>query len=92
MLTIARELARYRVDNTERVLQLEQQEAAMRLVDSPASAGGASYVVDSDLHLDGEASISALVADYLAQARRMGVVPMTEARLRSLLGSADRDA
>ncbi len=89
----ARELARYRVNSIsiERVLELEQDETAVRLVDRAASGVSPTYVVDSDLHLDDETAITALVADYLAQAQRMGMVPMTKGRLSALLGAADHD-
>jgi hypothetical protein len=87
------ELARYTVAGQARVLCAERSRSSARITDRPRSGAGRSYVVESDLRQDdAEHALGALVADYLAQARELGEVPMASAAVRQMLGTAGADA
>jgi hypothetical protein len=76
------ELARYRAGGNERVIYGQRVDGVVRVTDRPASEGGRSYLVERALEQDGYAALQALVADYTAQARRLGAVPMSTSAVR----------
>ncbi len=82
------ELARYTVSSAERVLHGQQSDGRVSVTDSPACGGGRSYLIESDLELDDEGQLVALVADYIAQARELGEIPMASSAVRRLLDRA----
>jgi hypothetical protein len=76
------ELARYRLSSGERVLCAERiKGSGVCVVDVPAHAGGRRYVVERNVHLDGNAGLRALLDDYIAQAKDCGRVPMATSAL-----------
>jgi len=70
------ELARYTVPSGARVLHGQRVNGVVRVTDVPATGLGRSYLVERELERDGYAAVQALVADYLAQAERLGDIPM----------------
>ena len=48
----------------------------VRVTDNPAGGRGRAYLVERELEQDGHAALVALVADYVEQAERHGVIPM----------------
>jgi hypothetical protein len=85
------ELARYTLSGGERVLQGKLIDGSLNVTDSPAAGGGRSYVVESDLELEGSGALEALVADYLKRARELDEVPMASAAVRQLFIAAGAD-
>jgi hypothetical protein len=81
MLSEKVELARYHLRSGERVLCAERIQGKMCVVDMPAQPGGRRYVVERNVHPDGNAGLKALLADYVAQARDCGRVPMATSAL-----------
>jgi hypothetical protein len=61
----------------------------VRLSDVPASPGGRAYLVERGLEQDGNSALSALIADYLDQARTLAEVPMAVSPLNSTDSSGD---
>ena len=49
---------------------------SVRVTDNPAGGRGRAYLVERELEQDGNAALQALVADYVEQAERHGVIPM----------------
>lgn len=86
------ELARYKVTRGERVVYGQRVNGCVRVIDRPAAGDGRSYVVERQLELDGYPALTALVADYLEQARELDEVPMASNAVRQLLGQAGPDA
>ena len=80
------ELGRYRTVKGERIVYGQRVDGVVRVTDRPASAGGRSYLVERDLASNDE--LTALVADYLAQAEKLGRVPMSIDPLESELEAA----
>lgn len=79
------ELTRYSVtDGGQRILYRRQVDGHVRVVDRPAG-GGRSYLVESELELDGADAIDAMVADYLRQARKLDAIPMQTSVVRRYL-------
>jgi len=76
------ELERYRVSSGERILYAQQINGGMRITDRPAAGAGRSYLVDRELEQD---ELSALVADYIAQADKLGEIPMASSVIRRYL-------
>jgi hypothetical protein len=70
------ELGRYRVSSGERVIVGQRVNGVVRISDVPAAGRGRAYLIERELEQDGYAALKALVADYLAQAVRLGAVPM----------------
>jgi hypothetical protein len=73
------ELARYTVSTGERILYGQRIAGVVRITDCPASGRGRAYLVERELEREtvgAYAALRALVADYLAQARRHDEVPM----------------
>lgn len=86
------ELARYTVSGCERVVYGQRVNGCVRVIDRPGSGDGRSYVVERQLELDGYPALTALVADYLEQARELDEVPMASNAVRQLLAQAGPDA
>jgi hypothetical protein len=86
------ELARYTVTGGERVMYGQRVDGCVRVIDRPVSGAGRSYVVERELDLDGRPALTALVADYLEQARELDEVPMASDAVRQLLAQAGPDA
>lgn len=82
------ELARYTVGGCERILYGQRIDGVVRITDCPADGSGRSYLVERELEQEGIGALEALhalVADYLAQARRLGQVPMATSAVREYL-------
>jgi hypothetical protein len=74
------ELARYTVGGVERALYGQRVEGVVRVTDVPLSVRGGAYLVERGLEQEGanpNAALRALIDDYLAQAARLGAVPMS---------------
>jgi hypothetical protein len=71
------ELARYRTPDGQRVLYGQRVDGVVRVTDRPVGSAGRSYLVERGLEQDGNGALQALVADYLQQAERFGVTPMS---------------
>jgi hypothetical protein len=69
-----RELARYRISTGERIIVGQRVLAVVRLTDVPADGRGRRYLIERGL--TAMAELEAVVADYLAQARRWDAVPV----------------
>jgi hypothetical protein len=70
------ELGRYRIEEGERILVGQRVDGDVQITDRPLGRSGRAYLVE-----DGIASmeeLAALVADYRAQAERLGDCPMRE--------------
>jgi hypothetical protein len=75
---IRRELGRYTIDGTDRILFGQRVDrATIKIIDKPATleAGRRSYSVDALAASEGYAALQALVNDYLAQAHRTNRIP-----------------
>lgn len=68
------ELARYLSDTGERLLIGQRLDGIVHVFDEPATGNSPSFTVDT--HLDTNSELQALVADYLAKAKRLGYAPM----------------
>jgi hypothetical protein len=78
------ELGRYRTDaGVERVLYGQRVANVVRITDVPVDHPGRAYLVERGLEQDGYAALLALVTDYLDQANRLGVPPMSTTILDS---------
>ena len=72
------ELGRYRTDSgIERIIYGQRVATVVRITDVPAKPSGRAYLVERGLEEDGHAALLALVQDYLDQANRLGVPPMS---------------
>ena len=72
------ELGRYRTDaGVERVLYGQRVRNVVRVTDVPVDRPGRAYLVERGLEQDGYAALLAVVKDYLDQADRLGVPPMS---------------
>ena len=72
------ELGRYRTNaGVERVLYGQRVATVVRVTDVPVDHPGRAYLVERGLEEDGYAALLALVRDYLEQADRLGVPPMS---------------
>lgn len=67
------ELARYTVDEGERVIYAQRILGVVRLVDEPSHSDGRRYVIERELTVMAE--LEAIVADYLEQAAIWNVIP-----------------
>ncbi len=71
------ELGRYlTAAGAERVLYGQRIATVVRITDVPAEPGGRAYLVERGLEQDGYAALIALVTEYLAHARELGIPPM----------------
>ncbi len=70
------ELGRYAISAGERVIYGQRVAGVVRLVDVPGGGHGRAYLIERELEQDGLSALQALVTDYLAQAVRLGEVPM----------------
>jgi hypothetical protein len=78
------ELGRYLTDaGVERVLYGQRVATVVRVTDVPVDHPGRAYLVERGLEEDGYAALLALVRDYLDQANRLGVPPMSTTVLNS---------
>jgi hypothetical protein len=73
------ELARYRVNDGERILYGQRIDGVVRVTDRSAQPGGRSFLVERGLH--SKAELDALIADYLDQAKALHIPPVA-ARLQ----------
>jgi hypothetical protein len=80
------ELARYTVAEGERIVYGQRIDGVVRVTDRPASPGDRCYLVERGLKSKDE--LDALVADYVAQARRMGAPPLATSPLDRCLDAA----
>ena len=72
------ELGRYRTAaGVERVLYGQRVATVVRVTDVPVESPGRAYLVERGLEEDGYAALLALVRDYLEEAKRLGVPPMS---------------
>ena len=72
------ELGRYRTEaGVERVLYGQRVASVVRITDVPVEQPGRAYLVERGLEQDGYAALLAVVQDYLEQASRLGVPPMS---------------
>ncbi len=69
-----RELARYHADVGERRIVGHRVDGTVQLRDEPAEGAGRRYVIEPDL--TSLAELEAIVADYVAMAKRKGYIPM----------------
>jgi hypothetical protein len=69
------ELARYRVSAGERILKGQRVMGVVRVTDVPADGHGRRYLVEREL--TSRLEVDGIVADYLDQAQRWDVVPVT---------------
>ena len=84
------ELAAYTLpDGTGRILIGQRVDGVVRVSDLPSGPGGGrAHLVERGLEQDGHAALTALVDDYLAQAARLGRVPMATSPLERYLEGA----
>jgi hypothetical protein len=75
------ELACYTVPAGQRVLYGQRINGGVRITDVPATGRGRAYLVERELEKDGYGALKALVADYLAQAERLGAIPIATSPL-----------
>ena len=79
------ELGRYRTaTGVERVLYGQRVPNVVRVTDVPVERPGRAYLVERGLEEDGYAALLALVDDYLVQANRLRVPPMSTTILNTL--------
>jgi hypothetical protein len=76
--SISREVSRYKLGETVRVLSVERDGDTVQLIDRAVFGQGTSYLVEPDIGMDDPASLQALAADYTRQAERLGEVPMSD--------------
>ena len=76
-------LGRYRTPDSERVVYGQRIDGVVRVTDRPVRPGGRSYLVERGLETRDE--LTALVADYVAQAEKLGRPPMSLDPLESEL-------
>ena len=82
------ELARYTVSSGQRIIYGQRVDGVVRITDCPAEGGARAYLVERQLEQDGLnslAALKALVAEYLAEARRHDEVPMATSEVRRYL-------
>jgi len=79
------ELGRYAISAGERVIYGQRVAGVVRLVDVPGGGHGRAYLIERELEQDGLSALQALVTDYLAQAARLGDVPMAVSPLDRFL-------
>ena len=79
------ELGRYAISAGERVIYGQRVAGVVRLVDVPGGGHGRAYLIERELEQDGMSALQALVTDYLAQAARLGEVPMAVSPLDRFL-------
>jgi hypothetical protein len=84
------ELALYHVDSGERAIVGQRVNGLVRISDVPAVGRGRAYLIERELEQDGYAALKALVADYLAQAARLGAVPMAVSPLERYLRGIEK--
>ena len=68
------ELGRYTTDEGERLLVGQRVDGIVQITDRPLARGGRSYLVEAGI--DSMEELAALLADYKAQAARLGDCPM----------------
>lgn len=67
-------MATYTADVGERQIVGQRVDGAVRLYDEPARHGGRRWVIEPVV--ESKAELEAIVADYVAKAKRLGYVPM----------------
>jgi hypothetical protein len=71
------ELGRYTLpDGEQRVLYGQRVNGTVRVSDVSQTRGKRAYLVERGLEQDGRSALNALIVDYLAEAQRLGRVPM----------------
>ncbi len=72
------ELGRYRTAaGVERVLYSQRVATVVRVTDVPVESPRRAYLVERGFEEDDYAALLALVRDYLEEAKRLGVPPMS---------------
>jgi hypothetical protein len=77
------ELARYTVDEGERVLVGRRVDGVVHVLDWPLRGGGRRYHVESGF--ESKAELAVLVAEYRRFAERLGACPMSRASIERAL-------
>jgi hypothetical protein len=85
-----RVLSSYEVGEERREIVGVRSAGAPVLIDRPANGKGRRYVVETDVAIDGQRAVDALVAEYIKQAKLLRAIPMTASLLRQEL--ADRES
>ena len=80
------ELARYTVNEGERILYGQRIDGIVRVIDRPAVKGGRAYLVERELETKHE--LDALIADYLDQATKLDSPPLAVSPLENNLEDA----
>ncbi|HWC10420.1 MAG TPA: hypothetical protein VG455_04270 [Acidimicrobiales bacterium] len=63
----------YTADVGERQIVAQRVDAHVRLYDEPAAQGGRRWIIESEI--GSKAELEAIVADYVAKAKKIGYVP-----------------
>lgn len=79
------ELARYNTAASGPRILYGQRINVVRVTDLPADGCGRPYLVERELEHDGYAALTALVDDYLNQARLLDDIPIAVSPLRRYL-------
>ncbi|MGH2984573.1 MAG: hypothetical protein ACRDK5_10030 [Solirubrobacterales bacterium] len=80
------ELGRYRIKEGERLLVGQRVDGVVQVTDRPLGRPGRTYLVEEGISSKQE--LAALIADYKAQAERLGDCPMRASLLN--LDESDR--
>jgi hypothetical protein len=84
------ELGRYTIEEGERILVGQRIDGIVQITDRPLGRDGRSYLVEAGISSMDQ--LAALVADYKAQAARLGDCPMRASLLDSRESSRPREA
>jgi hypothetical protein len=80
------ELARYTVQNEERIIYGQRIHGIVRVTDTPAARHGRSVLIERGLEQDGNDALRALVSDYVAQAVLHGQIPLLRDPIGPIFG------
>ena len=84
------ELGRYTIEEGDRILVGQRVDGIVQITDRPLGRAGRSYLVEAGISSMEE--LAALVADYRAQATRLGDCPMRASLLELRESSRPREA
>ncbi len=84
------ELARYRTSAGERVLMGWRRADGIEVTDRPTEGRARGYVVDGGFCCPGE--LGAFLADYVDQAVRLDVCPMSPEAIDDVVAASDAEA
>lgn len=79
------QLARYKLTGGERILYGQRIDGVVRVTDRPANGLGRSYLVECGLEREDYSAFTALLADYIRQARKHDEIPMATTLTRRIL-------